>query len=541
MEGSASFGYWVRRRRKALDLSQHDLARRTGYALTTIRKIETDARWPSREMAERLADILELHDDERAMFIQAARAELPIDRLPQPHAPPACVSSALSPPPLRTIDTWPNNLTTHPTAMLDRKQEVRAVCESLRDPAVRLLTLTGAPGVGKSRIGQQAAVELLESFTDGVFAINLTTVDTPTLLIEALGQALALRDQDQQAPVERLKHALQRRQLLLLLDNFERLVRVAPLIAELLAAAPGLKMLITSRVALRILGEYELPTAPFPLPEVGSPAQVATLATHPAIELFVTRTRAVRPNFALTPENAPTIGAICARLDGLPLAIELAAARAKLFSPQAILARLQHRLNLLTDGARDLPPHQQTMRSAISWSYDLLSAKQQSLFRQLGVFAGGCTLDAANAVCAGDRSWELEDSVPTPIPQPLSPVLDGLAALVDNSLLQHTAGADGEPRFVMLETIREFALEQLDAHAEIAQAHRQHALFYLRLAEAADEQASCSSPLAAIGRLREEHDNLRAALQWSLDQGETEITMRMSGALGSFWDINHRQ
>ncbi|HEU5098898.1 MAG TPA: tetratricopeptide repeat protein, partial [Roseiflexaceae bacterium] len=444
-------------------------------------------------------------------------------------------------PPLRTIDMRPNNLTTHPTAMLDRKQEVCAVCAALRDPSVRLLTLTGAPGIGKSRIGRQAAAELLESFTDGVFAINLTSVDTPTLLIEAIGQALALREQDQQTPVERLKRALQRRQLLLLLDNFERLVGAAPITAELLAAAPGLKMLITSRAALRISGEYELPTGPFPLPEIKSPVQIATFANQPAIELFVTRTRAVRADFTLTPENAPVVAAICARLDGLPLAIELAAARGKLFPPQAILARLQHRLNLLTDGARDLPIHQRTLRTAISWSYDLLSAEQQALFRRLGVFAGGCTFDAANTVCVGvgSRGLGVGDATPTPSPQLLTPILDGLAALVDNSLLQHAAGADGEPRFVMLETIREFALELLEGRDEAEMVRRLHAMFFMRLAEAADERARGMGQLAAIGQLREEHDNLRAALHWSLDRGEAAIAIRLSGALGWFWDVNN--
>jgi predicted ATPase/class 3 adenylate cyclase len=736
MEGSASFGYWVRRRRKALDLTQHELARRTGYALTTIRKIETDARRPSRQMAERLAEVLELPGDERAAFIQAARAELSVDRMPRPpeaqaqaralgahgsalaaapliqvaapHGLPsgtvtflftdienstrlweqhaqamggalarhneilrmavaarhgyifktigdaicAAFASALDAlhaaleaqraldaerrvaavpirvrialhtgyvvvqdgdyvglplshaarilesghggqvllsratqellrdqlprelslrdlgvhqlkglsqpqqifqlvapdladgfPALRTIDMRPNNLTVHPTALIDREQEVRAVRDALRDPAVRLLTITGAPGIGKSRIGRQAAAGLLEAFEDGAFAVNLTTVDTPLLLIEAIGQALAVRDQDNQTPIERLKHALQRRQLLLILDNFERLVAAAPIAADLLAAAPGLKMLITSRVALRVSGEYELPIPPLPLPEVDPLPPLATLALHPAIDLFVTRTRAVRPDFVLTEQIAPAVAMICARLDGLPLAIELAAARGKLFPPQAMLARLQRRLSLLTGGARDLPPHQQTLRGAISWSYDLLSGEKQALFRRLGVFVGGCTLDAAEAVCKlkieneklrnhlGNNTFSILNSQFS--------IFDGMASLLDNSLLRQVSGADGEPRFVMLETIREFALEQLDALEEAETIRRQHATYFVRLAEDADRQARGAGQLAALDRLREEHDNLRAALQWSLDCGEAAIAIRMSGALGWFWDIHN--
>jgi predicted ATPase/class 3 adenylate cyclase len=717
MDDSASFGYWVRRRRKALDLTQNELARRTGYALTTIRKIEADARRPSREMAERLAEMLELAGDERLAFIQAARAELPVDRLPwavqklpqtralgapgepltalpsgtvtflftdienstglweqfgdamraalarhneilrtaierhygtifkivgdaicaafasaldalsaalaaqrallaerQGAAVPMRVRIALHTgtaapqdgdyvglplsyvtrllesghggqvllsratqelvhdqlprelglrdlgayqlkgfsqpqrlfqlvapqlpdafPSLRTLDMRPTNLTAHPTSLVDRVQEVRAVREALRDPAIRLLTLTGAPGIGKSRVGLRAAAELLDSFEDGVFVVNLTAAHTPPLLIEAIGQALEAPDQENQTPVERIKRALRSRRLLLVLDTFERLIGSAAVVVELLAASPGLKILITSRAALRVSGEHELQLLPLPLPALDPLPPLATLAAHPAVELFVSRARAVRPDLSLTDENAPAIAAICARLDGLPLAIELAAARGKLFTPQAMLARLQRRLSLLTDGARDLPLHQRALRSTISWSYELLTPDSQRLFARLSVFVGGCTLEAAEAVASELRieNAELRNTWHD------QAILNSIDTLVDNSLLQHTAGADGEPRFVMLETIREFALEQLEASEEAETIRRRHATFFTLLAEATDAQAHGAGQPAAVERLREEHDNLRAALQWSLDRGETAIAVRLSGALGWFWDTHN--
>jgi predicted ATPase len=443
-------------------------------------------------------------------------------------------------PALRTIDMRPNNLTIHPTSLVDRAHELRAVRDALRDPSVHLLTLTGTPGIGKSRVGLQAIAELLDTFEDGIFVVNLTTVDTPLRLIEAIGQTLAISDQDHQTPLERLKRMLRHRRLLLALDNFERLISASSLVVELLAAAPGLKVLITSRVALRVSGEHELSIPPLPLPTLDPLPPLAELASHPAIELFVTRTRSVRPDFALTAENAAAVAAICARLDGLPLAIELAAARGKLFAPQAILQRLQRRMSLLTGGARDLPPHQRTLRSAIDWSYELLSPADRRFFARLGVFVGG-SLAAIEAVC-GDEDLDessLAANSATTIAQLPPSILDGLAALVDNSLLQQVASVDGEPRFVMLVTIREFALEQLDALDEADTIRRQHALFFVRLAEAADGQARGLGQLAAIDQLREEHDNLRAALRWSIDRGEAAIAIRLGGALGWFWDMHN--
>jgi predicted ATPase/class 3 adenylate cyclase len=451
--------------------------------------------------------------------------------------------------PLRTLDNRPNNLTIQPTSLHGRDAEVRDVVAALRRPEVRLLTLTGAPGIGKSRIGLQAAAELLESFEDGVFAINVTTTDTTVILLEAIGQALSVRD-TVGPPLERLQRALRSRQLLLVLDNFERLIAAADAVVALLAAAPGLKILITSRAALRVSAEHELPVAPLPVPPLDPLPAFATLAANPAVDLFVTRTRSVRPDFNLTAQNAPVVAAICARLDGLPLAIELAAARGKLFPPPAMLARLERRLGLLTDGARDRPPHQRTLRGAIDWSYELLDPDDRRLFARLGVFACGCTIEAAEAVCTvagrwetGVEGWEAKPDetaaladAPTPNSQLLTPILDGLTSLVDKSLLQQIDQPDGEPRFVMLETLREFALERLDAFGEAEDMRRRHATYFVELAESAEEPARGASQRAAVDRLRAEHDNLRAALQWALDHGAAELAIRLSGALGWFWD-----
>jgi predicted ATPase len=498
-------------------------------------------------MAERLADCLEIPESERAAFVQAARAELTVDRMQAPgDLLPESISGEQPRPdrlqapnsiePL-TAAAWPidaiplNNLVAQPTELLGRDELVRDVCAMLRRSDVRLLTLTGAPGIGKSRLGRQAAAELLRSFADGVFVVNLTLSDTPVQAAEAISQALSLRDNDTAPAFERLKTMLHTRELLLVLDNFERLIATAPLIAELLAAAPRIKLLITSRAALRISAEHERPVPPLPLPDPD--AALAALADNPAVALFAARARAVRPDFALGPQNISPIAAICNRLDGLPLAIELAAARIKLLAPPTILSRLQHRLSLLTDGARDLPAHQRTLRSAIAWSYELLAPAERQLFARLAVFAGGCTLETVEAI-AGEAEGASRASGGLVDEQ--YPVLDGLAALADNSMLQQRSGPGGEPRFAMLETLREFALEQLARQPEAEHIHREHALFFMRLAETCEQRSHSPEQLAAVERLRDEHDNLRAALQWAIDRRETAIAMRLSGALGWFWD-----
>ncbi len=614
MEPTASFGYWVRRRRKALDLTQEELARQVGCAEVTIKKIEADERRPSRQIAERLADSLQLAPAERAAFVQAARGELATDRLDLP-LPPLPLAPAVAPlpcgtltflctdiagssqlweqhpeamrlalarhdtilretiaahegivfksggdgvyaaftrapdalaaavaaqqallaepwgqtgplhvrmvlhmgvaeerdgdyfgpplnrvarllavghgdqillsratyelvcdqlppevalrdlgthrlkdltrpeqifqvvapalpvdfPSLQTLDTRPHNLPAQLTPLIGRTQEVAAVCGHLRRDDVRLLTLSGSGGTGKTRLALQVAAELLEDFVDGAYFVDLAPISDPALVASTIAQPLGVPEIGDQPLIVGLKAHLKRKQKLLLLDNFEQVLSAAPLVVELLAAAPKLKVLITSRAVLHVSGEHEFVVPPLALPNPAERPPLERLIQYDAVRLFIERAQAVKADFSVTNETAPAIAEICARLDGLPLAIELAAARSKLFAPQALLVRLSSRLKLLTGGARDLPARQQTLRSTIDWSYNLLSEGEQRLFARLAVFVGGCTLEAAEAVCdaAGDLSVD---------------VLDGLAALVDKHLLiQNDDGA--EPRFTMLEGI----------------------------------------------------------------------------------------
>jgi predicted ATPase/DNA-binding SARP family transcriptional activator/uncharacterized protein HemY len=419
----------------------------------------------------------------------------------------------------------PNNLPTSLTRLIGREQELAAVRAQLGRADVRLLTLSGPPGVGKTRLALQAGAVLSDLFADGVFFVPLAPISDPDLVVAAIAQTLDVKEMGGQSLIERLQAILRDKQLLLVLDNFEQVVDAAPRVAELLMACPALKVLVTSRVVLRLSGEHECPVAPLALPDLQHRPSVEALSQIAAVALFVERARAVKPDFVLTAENASAVAEICARVDGLPLAIELAAARVKLFSPQALLARLERRLNILTSGARDLPPRQQTLRSTIDWSYHLLNAGEQTLFGRLGVFVGGCTLEAAEAVCYMNGDLPI-DSV------------EGIATLVDQSLLRQEEDVDGEPRLVMLETIREYALERLEASGEAETIRRQHAAYHLKLAEQAEPQLHGPEPVAWLERLEAEHDNLRAALAWSQSvDGDAVLGLQLAGNLWRFWSI----
>jgi predicted ATPase/transcriptional regulator with XRE-family HTH domain len=521
MDGNASFGYWVRRQRKALDLTQAELARRVGCAEGTIRMIEADARRPSRQIAARLADHLAIAPPDRTTFIRAARAELDADRIA----------------PLVTFNRRRTNLPAQPTPLIGRVREVQQVCTLLRTPDVRLLTLAGPGGVGKTRLALQAAVDLLDDFADGVYVVNLAPIADPDLVPSVMAQTLELREATDRPLLNQLQDYLHDKQILLLLDNFEHLVVAAAVVADLLAACPRLTILVTSREILHLRGEKELPVPPLALPELKRLPPLAVLAQYPAVELFVARARDVKHDFALTSESAPAVAEICYRLDGLPLAIELAAARIKLLAPQALLGQLGDRLKLLRGGARDLPARQQTLRRTIDWSYHLLDVGEQTLFRRLGVFVGGCSLEAVAAVCSTTQS------VPGDLP---IDALDGLTALVDKSLLRQEAESDGAPRFVMLETIREYALEQLVASGEEAALRQRHAQYYLALAERAEPLLHGTQQLAWLDRLEAEHDNFRAALAWSQAAADShstgsteaaEVGLRLAGVVAWFWFV----
>jgi len=720
MDNDASFGYWIRRRRKALDLTQEELARRVACALDTIRKIEADARRPSRQVAERLAEALAVPNHGRTAFLQAARGELPMDRLSLPPAvvagaPLARSASAAEPPtpaiansrravstaglpsgtvtffctdiegstqlwerhpeamgqalarhdailqqiiaahggvvfktsgdgayavftrahdalnaavaaqhalvaeswratgplrvrivlhtgatqerdedyfgpplnraarllavghggqillsrateelvcdtlpalvtlrdlgthrlkdllrpehifqlivqglpdtfpPLKTLDAHPTNLPTQATTLIGRERDIVAARDLVQRDEVRLLTLTGPGGTGKTRLALQVAAELLDTFVDGVYVVALAPINDANLVASTIVQTLGVREARNVPLLECLKDYLRAKHMLLVLDNFEQVLQATSLVGELLTAASKLKVLVTSRAVLHLYGEHEFAVAPLALPDVRQLPSLERLTQYDSVRLFIERAQAVKANFTFTNHNASAVAEICARLDGLPLALELAAARSKLFPPQALLARLSQRFKLLVGGAQNLPVRQQTLRSTVDWSYNLLHTGEQALFRSLAVFVGGFSIEAAEAVCATDSDL------------PFS-VLEGMVSLVDNSLLRQEQGSDGEPRFLMLETIREYALEKLVEQSEIGALQRRHAAYYLALAERADVELRGAHMLAWLARLNQENDNLRTTLSWYQSQADgIEANVRLAGALWLFW------
>jgi predicted ATPase/class 3 adenylate cyclase len=709
MDEIASFGAWLRRRRKALDLTQAELADQAGCATGTIKSIEADARRPSKQLAERLANLLELHLDERAAFLKAARAKLSPDQLTSPtqlvgravgsparpppsyadqqalptgavtflvtniegsaqlweqhprpmrhalarhdallsqaiaahqgrvikstgdgihavfaqptdalaatldgqralqqedwgslgplrvrmalhtgvaqernrdyfgpalnrlarlltaghggqvllsrataellydHLPdavelrdlgqqrlkdlarPEYVFQLVAPgltadfPPLKTLDQHRTNLPAQPTTLIGRDQEIAKLCTILRHDGDRLITLTGPGGTGKTRLAVQMAAEVLDTLVDGVWFVDLAPLSDPNLVIPTIIQTLGLKEIGGQLPLEQLKAYLRDKRLLLVLDNFEQVVDAAPRVAELLAAGPHLKVLVTSRVVLHLRGEKEYVVPPLALPDPKQLPPLGSLSQYAAVALFIQRAQDVKLDFQITNESAPAVAEICHRLDGLPLAIELAAAQVKLFAPPILLARLERRLGVLIGGPRDAPVRQQTIRNTIDWSYQLLDEAQQTLFTRLGVFVGGCTLDAIEAVC------NVDDDLPVD-------VVEGVSALADKSLLRQTEGVDGEPRFVMLETIREYALDRLVAQGQVNAMRGRHAAYYAGLAERAETKLQGPEQVIWLDRLELEHDNLRAALAWALEV-ETELGLRLASALAPFWNV----
>lgn len=425
-------------------------------------------------------------------------------------------------PPLETLDIRRNNLPAQPTPLVGRERELEEVLALLRSSHVRLLTFTGPGGTGKTRLGLQAAAELTDEFEDGVFFVALAAVAEPTLVAPAITRTLGLTESGNQPAEELLEGYLRDRQALLVLDNFEQVLGSTPLLDALLAAAPGLKILATSRTALRLYGEHEFPIPPLSLPDTASLPPVERLTRYEAVRLFVDRARAIRPDFSLTEENAPAVIEICTRLDGLPLAIELAAARIKLLPPQAMLSRLGNRLKLLTGGARNLPERQRTLRNAIAWSYEMLDEGEETLFARLAVFSGGSTLEGIEEVC--DPRGDLPVDA-----------LEGVSSLLDKSLLRQEEELGAEPRVMMLETIREFALEKFEESSEAEAIKRAHAEYFLALAEQAEAELLGSEQESWLERLDPEHDNMRVALAWAIERRDTELGLRLAGALRPFW------
>lgn len=509
-EAPASFGDLLRWLRVRARLNQRELAQAVGYSESQISRLEQGKRLPDPAVVRTLfIPSLQLHDAPdlaaKLLDLAAATRNEPLMPLPGHHA-----------------HVLPSQLPAPLTSLINRTEEVQHIHAILRRPDVRLLTLVGPPGIGKTRLSLHVAVECQAQFADGVCFVSLAPVDSPDLVLPAIMRALELRDSGA-TPLTILTSALRERELLLVLDNFEQVLDVAPQVAALLRAAPKVRALVTSRAPLHISGEHRYPMPPLDLPSLRDLPPLEQIAAYPAVQLFTARVRAVRPGFELTPDNAPAVVEICTRLDGLPLAIELAAARCASFTPQALLHRLRGpdgpaALRVLVDGPRDLLVHQQTLRSTIDWSYALLNEDERQAFARLGVCVGGCSADLAAAVCASDPDT----------------VEHLLIALARQSLLVGELDQAGEGRFRMLETIREYALERVRADSLLETVRDRHARWCAQLAQAADQHGAHPDHRRWIAHLHAEADNLRAALEWFAAHDLT-AALQMAAHLSQLW------
>ncbi len=500
-----SFGDLLRRHRAHSDMTQEVLARRTGLTPQAIGLLERgERRRPHAYTVQVLGEALGLEGREFAEFEASARG-------------PAARGAAAEPP--------SRAMPMPPTSLVGRETEVTSVMELFRREDVRLVTLTGPGGVGKTRLALEVAGLSHDAFADGVFFVPLAPLQDPDLMPSVIAQTLGVKDAGDRSLLEALIRHLGDKRLLLLLDNFEHLLKAVPVVSDLVRDCPGLTVLATSRAPLRLSGERQYPLSPLSL------VAGASLERSPAVRLFEERAREVSPGFEVRAGNEAAVAEICKRLDGLPLAIELAAAKVKLFSPKALLDRLELRLPLLSGGARDLPERQQTLRDTVAWSYDLLGPDERALFGRLTVFAGGFSLEAAEAVCGPGMPEEKE-------------VLEILASLVDNSLVVSRVEAASEPggdepRFTMLETVREYAAERLGSDGEAEQVRRAHAMYYLELAEAAQPEVSSQTLTGWLVVLEREHDNMRAALRWAIRCWQVDFGTRLALALWRFWPERH--
>lgn len=511
MSDMPSFGAWLRQQRRSRDLTQVEFAELVGCALGTLRNIETGTARPSKQLAARFARVLGVAENDINALVAFAR-----DVGKNEAQFPSSLTSSTAP-----TNSQRTNLPAQLTGLVGRTDVMAAVRALLLRPDVRLVTLTGPGGTGKTRVAMQVASTLFDTFTDGVYFVDLATITHPDVMLATVAQTLGITEGGQPFPSV-LATALREHTALLLLDNFETVLEGAPAIADLLAACPKVKALVTSRIALGVAGEYVWPVPPLALPDRANVPPIRELEAYEAVRLFSERACAANPQFAITERNAPAVVEICHQLDGLPLAIELAAAWIKLFPPHVLLTRLNNQLRF-PSGGRDRPSRQQTMSATIAWSYALLSPAEQQLFQRLSVFAGGATLATIEAVCG-----ETDEDV-----------VQHVSALVNHSLLRtlpdQPQDVQKEPRVGMLDTIREYAFEQLANSSEVEAIQQRHANYFLELAEQAATQWNTPKLHEWIETLNREYDNMRAALQWARNTGDSVIGLRIAGALWKFW------
>ena len=518
MNETFSFGIWLRLRRRGLDLTQTELAERVGCSESTIRKIEADMLRPSREMSQRLAQCLELPQEQRTAFLRAARAETSVDRLPAP----AQIDPASAP---VLLPNRRSNLPLPTTSFIGRTHERAELASFVMSR--RLVTITGVGGSGKTRLALEVAGDLLSSFADGVWLVELGAQLDPELLTHTIAQSLSIREIAGEELATTLCNALCDKHALVVLDNCEHVVAASAEVTNaLLRSCPQLQLLATSREALNLLGEQLYPIPPLVTPSDDPAQPLAELVSVESVQLFCERTRAVQPRFVLSPANAPLIAAICRDLDGLPLAIELAAVHMRRLPLQSLRERLAQPLMLLVNGPRNLPLRHQTLRTTIEWSYRLLNGDEQRLFSWLGIFVGGWTIPAAQAL------RDLDDGC--------LPVDLALAELLDKHLVRLVECVGGEPRFAMLSTLQAYALEQLALSGEIEAVRGRHAAYYLDLVEQAEEELVGTQETPWLGRLATEHENLRTVLAWAFagdDRSRIAVGLRLCGVLWRFWWI----
>lgn len=512
-----SFGDWLKRRRKAAGLTQEQLAQEISCSTSALKKIEAEDRRPSAQIVQRLAEIFNIPSSEQLRFLRFARGDwnaVPVENIEDA--------------PWRTsAKILRSNLPAPTSSLVGREKAMADVRGYLLNKDIRLVTLLGPPGIGKTRLSIELARALLNDFPEGMFFVALAPLEHPSLIASTIVQTLAYTEEKNRSARKQLVDGIGEKQMLIVLDNCEHLIQeVAELVSELLSACSHLKILTTSRESLRISGEwlYSVPT--LEVLRESAAIDIETAAKVPALTLFAERARAVRSDFVLDADNIQAVGSICVQLDGLPLAIELIAARIRLMSSQTLLAKLNDQFVLYADGMRALPVRQKSLHNAIHWSYNLLSAEEQGLFVRLSVFSGGFTIEAAESIFARTVSD--------------TPVTDLIASLLDKSLLQRTLNERGEPRFSMLATIQIFAANHLREKDEDTEVRNWHRAYFLELAEQADKEIHGPAQVEWMNRLELEHDNFRAALDWGVSSHQTRLSLRMLNALSWIWLVrNH--